>query len=73
MSSRRSSWAARRLTGGRGKLAGHARRRCWSSGIVNNGLTLLGVPSYWQQVVKGGILLAAVLYDELRRNRRDET
>jgi ribose/xylose/arabinose/galactoside ABC-type transport system permease subunit len=42
-------------------------------GIVNNGLTLLGVPSYWQQVVKGGILLAAVLYDELRRNRRDET
>jgi ribose transport system permease protein/putative xylitol transport system permease protein len=31
----------------------------------------VGVPSYWQQVVKGAILLAAVLYDELRRHGRD--
>lgn len=60
------------LTGGRGKLAG-TLVALLVIGIVNNGLTLLGVPSYWQQVVKGGILLAAVLYDELRRNRRDET
>ncbi len=59
------------LTGGRGRLAG-TLIALLVIGIVNNGLTLLGVPSYWQQVVKGGILLAAVLYDELHRGRRDE-
>jgi ribose/xylose/arabinose/galactoside ABC-type transport system permease subunit len=60
------------LTGGRGQLAG-TLVALLVIGIVNNGLTLLGVPSYWQQVVKGAILLAAVLYDELRRMRRDES
>lgn len=60
------------LTGGRGRLAG-TLVGLLLLGIVNNGLTLLGVPSYWQQVVKGAILLGAVVYDELRHNRRDET
>lgn len=59
------------LTGGRGRLAG-TLVALLVLGIVNNGLTLVGVPSYWQQVVKGGILLAAVLYDEMRRHRTDE-
>lgn len=59
------------LTGGRGKLAG-TLVALLVLGIVNNGLTLMNVPSYWQQVVRGAILLAAVLYDELRRTRRDE-
>jgi ribose transport system permease protein len=59
------------LTGGRGRL--------WGTfiglvllGVVNNGLILVGVPAFWQQVVKGGILLLAVLYDELRRHRVEE-
>jgi ribose/xylose/arabinose/galactoside ABC-type transport system permease subunit len=59
------------LTGGRGRL--------WGTfigllllGVVNNGLILVGVPAFWQQVVKGSILLVAVLYDELRRNRVEE-
>ncbi len=42
-------------------------------GVINNGLTLAQVPAFWQQVVKGAILLSAVLYDEVRRHRRDET
>lgn len=60
------------LTGGRGRI--------WGTfvgllllGVVNNGLILVGVPAFWQQVVKGGILLLAVVYDELRRHRADET
>jgi len=60
------------LTGGRGKL--------WGTfvglvllGVINNGLILIGVKAFWQQVVKGGILLVAVLYDELRRHRAEET
>ena len=60
------------LNGGRGRLAGTLVGLILL-GVINNGLTLIGVQAYWQLVVKGGILLAAVLYDELRRTRRDET
>ena len=60
------------LSGGRGTLAG-TLVGLLLLGVINNGLTLLGVQAYWQLVVKGCILLAAVLYDELRRTRRDET
>jgi len=60
------------LNGGRGALAGTLVGLVLI-GVINNGLTLVGVPAYWQLVVKGSILLAAVLYDELRRTRRDET
>jgi ribose/xylose/arabinose/galactoside ABC-type transport system permease subunit len=59
------------LNGGRGRI--------WGTfiglvllGVVNNGLILAGVPAFWQQVVKGAILLLAVLYDEIRRNRAEE-
>jgi ribose transport system permease protein/putative xylitol transport system permease protein len=41
--------------------------------VLNNGLILLSVEAYWQQVVKGGILLIAVFYDELRQGRREES
>jgi ribose transport system permease protein len=58
------------LTGGRGRLLGTFVGLVLL-GVVNNGLILTGVPAFWQQVVKGGILLLAVLYDELRRHRAD--
>ncbi|MDT8859262.1 ABC transporter permease [Alkalihalobacillus sp. MEB130] len=38
-------------------------------GVMNNGLDLLGVSSYWQQIVKGAIIVAAVYIDS-RKNRR---
>jgi ribose/xylose/arabinose/galactoside ABC-type transport system permease subunit len=41
-------------------------------GTLNNGLILIEVQAYWQQVVRGAILLAAVFWDEIRRTRRDE-
>ncbi len=59
------------LTGGRGKLLGTFIGLVLL-GMVNNGLILVGVPAFWQQVVKGAILLLAVLYDELRRHRLEE-
>ena len=38
-------------------------------GVVNNGLDLMGVQSYYQQVIKGVLIVAAVLLDQ-SRNRR---
>jgi ribose transport system permease protein len=59
------------LTGGRGTLWG-TMIGLLLIGVINNGMTLAQIPAFWQQVVKGVILLAAVLYDEFRRHRRDD-
>ena len=33
-------------------------------GVMNNGLDMLNVSSYWQQIVKGAIIVLAVLLDK---------
>ncbi len=38
-------------------------------GTTNKGLNLLGVNPYWQQIVKGGIIIFAVLLDTLKRRK----
>ena len=35
-------------------------------GTINNGMNLLGISSYWQLVVRGSIIVGAVLLDRLR-------
>jgi putative xylitol transport system permease protein len=35
-------------------------------GLLNNGLDLLGISSYYQQVIKGSMIVAAVLIDKAR-------
>lgn len=60
------------LKGGRGSIIGTLIALVLL-GVVNNCLILMGVPSFWQQIVRGSILLFAVIYDEIRRGRRDET
>ena len=39
-------------------------------GVMNNGLDLLNVSSYYQQVAKGTIIIAAVLFDMLSKSRK---
>lgn len=39
-------------------------------GVMNNGLDLMGVESYYQQVIKGVLIVAAVMLDQ-SRNRQD--
>ncbi|TNC72178.1 ABC transporter permease [Rubellimicrobium roseum] len=39
-------------------------------GVMNNGLDLMGVESYYQQVIKGVLIVAAVMLDQ-SRSRRD--
>lgn len=38
-------------------------------GILNNGIALLSVPSFWQTFVKGCLLIVAVIFDMIRRKQ----
>ncbi len=38
-------------------------------GVLNNGLNLLGVSAYWQQIIKGCIIVGAVIID-MRKNAK---
>lgn len=52
------------LSGGRGSILGTVLG-CLIIGVLNNGLFLLDVSPFWQQVVKGFVILAAVAADRL--------
>jgi ribose transport system permease protein len=54
------------LTGGRGSVIG-TLVGILLLGVIQNGLTLLNISSFWQPVVVGLILLIAIVLDELRR------
>jgi ribose transport system permease protein len=53
------------LSGGRGTILGTVIG-CLIIGVLNSGLVLLNVSPFWQQVVKGGVILIAVAIDRLR-------
>lgn len=53
------------LSGGRGSILGTVIG-CLIIGVLNSGLVLLDVSPFWQQVVKGGVILLAVAIDRLR-------
>lgn len=52
------------LSGGRGGVLGTVLG-CLIIGVLNNGLFLLDVSPFWQQVVKGFVILAAVAIDRV--------
>lgn len=41
-------------------------------GVLNNGMSILGVDSNWQRVVKGMVLLLAVVFDVMSKKRAKE-
>ncbi|WP_448462976.1 ABC transporter permease [Martelella sp. AMO21009] len=57
------------LSGGIGRVSGTVIGALLI-GVMNNGLDLLGVESYYQQVIKGALIVAAVMLD---RSRKSET
>jgi ribose transport system permease protein len=56
------------LSGGRGSICGTVLG-CLIIGVLNNGMVLLEVSPFWQQVVKGVVIIAAVAIE--RSNRLD--
>ncbi|NBC30136.1 MAG: ABC transporter permease [Spirochaetes bacterium] len=56
------------LAGGQGTLIG-TLFGALIVGVINNGLDLLGVSAYYQQVIQGAIIIAAVGLDALRKRQ----
>lgn len=54
------------LSGGRGSILGTVLG-CLIIGVLNNGLVLLEVSPFWQQVIKGFVILVAVAIDRASR------
>lgn len=57
------------LSGGKGSIGGTVLGAI-IIGVLNNGLVLLNVSPFWQQVVKGAVILLAVIID--RANAKNE-
>ena len=57
------------LSGGRGSILSTVLG-CLIIGVLNNGLFLLDVSPFWQQVVKGFVILAAVAVDKASKAER---
>jgi len=58
------------LSGGRGSVAGTVLG-CLIIGVLNNGLFLLNVSPFWQQVIKGLVILLAVAVDKMSARNRE--
>jgi ribose transport system permease protein len=54
------------LSGGRGSVMGTVLG-CLIIGVLNNGLFLLNVSPFWQQIIKGCVILVAVAIDKMNR------
>lgn len=57
------------LNGGRGSILGTVLG-CLIIGVLNNGLVRLEVLLFWQQVIKGGVILVAVAMDKMADGAR---
>ncbi len=60
-----------RLSGGEGTVSGTVLG-VLILGVLNNGLVLLDVNTFWQEVVRGTVIILAVAIDEFRKRRRNQ-
>ncbi|MEN3324741.1 ribose ABC transporter permease [Mariniflexile soesokkakense] len=58
------------LSGGRGSIMGTVQGAL-IIGVLNSGLVLLNVSPFWQQIIKGLVILVAVIMDRLNHPNED--
>mgnify|MGYP002131043776 CR=1 FL=1 len=56
------------FTGGVGKVTG-AVIGAFIMGVMNNGMSIMGIGIDWQQVIKGAVLMLAVFLDVYNKNK----
>ena len=57
------------MNGGRGSM-GKTILGLLTIGVINNGLSLMKVSSYWQTIAMGLIILIAVIIDQTREKKK---
>jgi erythritol transport system permease protein len=58
------------LAGGRGSLGG-SLIGAFVIGVLNDGLVMMGVSSFWQQVIKGSVIVFAVIIDQVQARMQE--
>ena len=53
------------LAGGRGSIGGTIVGAC-IIGVLNDGMVMMGVSEFWQTVIKGVVIIAAVVLDQIQ-------
>ena len=57
------------MTGGSGRIIGVVVGAL-IMGVMNNGMSIMGIGIDYQQVIKGLVLLAAVIFDVYNKNKQ---
>ena len=37
-------------------------------GVINDGMTMCGVTEFWQKIIRGLVIIVAVIIDQVQRN-----
>ena len=59
------------LAGGRGSIGGSVIGAL-ILGVLNDGLVMVGVSSFWQTVIKGFVVVIAVVVDQFQLQKQNE-
>ena len=58
------------LAGGRGSIGG-TLIGAFVIGVLNDGLVMMGVSSFWQKVIKGAVIVLAVIIDQVQARMQE--
>jgi erythritol transport system permease protein len=58
------------LAGGRGSMGGTIIG-AFVIGVLNDGLVMMGVSSFWQMVIKGAVIVVAVIIDQVQARMQE--
>ena len=58
------------LAGGRGGIGGTIIG-AFTIGVMNDGMVMLGISSFWQQVIKGAVIVLAVIIDQVQARMQE--